>query len=508
MKKSLIYLFSLLCMLTLATSCSDDDEKGGTDEAWKELSKDYTAENLSIGTVSTSGTVSVNATSADKATIALNNVVAGESSVSVDATLTKTETGYAFEGESAATTCNVKVSGTIENGKLTAAISRTLTSALAGTMELNFIPSTGEGLMAQTYAYFNTGNEQMDAMLNGMAAPVLGQLIAQQVESVSVNLGEDGIFSFSFKKVGSSETTVMPPANLAAMINSYLTWFEKDDVLYLASVFDDKFRNGVYLNKGKLEYLKSRILKGMLFDPMRKAESMLFYQVGMPGNPTVYFGDEIGETGWETPCKNEYQNNRNRLHYERLQDEKYDFVQEYYKNLKNIMNIRNQKAATPLVNGASIPLKGVNLIEGGKAAVVYRYNNESDAICVFHNRGYGMQPGERGLDSSVKEIPLEQDGAFGLPNALADGTIYYDALCPANKYKVVVDKNVAKIVNTLGSSIQLGNKGIILLREKGFNGEDYFEEKQDGDKKVRAVSFHGRKTNPHVALANLKYNIR
>ncbi len=281
-----------------------------------------------------------------------------------------------------------------------------------------------------------------------------------------------------------------------------------DDVLYLASVFDDKFRNGVYLNKGKLEYLKSRILKGMLFDPMRKAESMLFYQVGMPGNPTVYFGDEIGETGWETPCKNEYQNNRNRLHYERLQDEKYDFVQEYYKNLKNIMNIRNQKAATPLVNGASIPLKGVNLIEGGKAAVVYRYNNESDAICVFHNRGYGMQPGERGLDSSVKEIPLEQDGAFGLPNALADGTIYYDALCPANKYKVVVDKNVAKIVNTLGSSIQLGNKGIILLREKGFNGEDYFEEKQDGDKKVRAVSFHGRKTNPHVALANLKYNIR
>ena len=42
-------------MLTLVTSCSNDDEKGGTDEAWKELSKDYTAENLSIGTVSTSG---------------------------------------------------------------------------------------------------------------------------------------------------------------------------------------------------------------------------------------------------------------------------------------------------------------------------------------------------------------------------------------------------------------------------------------------------------------------
>lgn len=234
MKKSLIYLFSLLCMLTLVTSCSDD-EKGGTDDAWKEISKDYTSDKLSIGAVSTSGTISVNAASADKATIILNNVVAGESSVSVDATLKKTDAGYAFEGESTATTCNVKVSGTIENGKLTAAISRTLTSALAGTLNLNYIPAPGgKGLMAQAHAHFNTGDAQMDGMLNGMAAPVVGQLIAKEVESVTVNLGEEGTFSFSFKKVGASEETVMPPAKLQEMIKSYLTWYEKENVLYLA----------------------------------------------------------------------------------------------------------------------------------------------------------------------------------------------------------------------------------------------------------------------------------
>lgn len=232
MKKSLIYLFSLLCMLTLVTSCSDD-EKGGTDDAWKEISKDYTSDKLSIGTVSTSGTISVNAASADKATIILNNVVAGESSVSVDATLTKTDAGYAFEGESTATTCNVKVSGTIENGKLTAAISRTLTSSLAGTLNLNYVPSN-DMQIAQAHARFNTGDAQMDAMLNGMAAPVVGQLIAKEVESVTVNLGEEGTFSFAFKKVGASEETVMPPAKLQEMIKSYLTWYEKENVLYLA----------------------------------------------------------------------------------------------------------------------------------------------------------------------------------------------------------------------------------------------------------------------------------
>ena len=71
MKKSLIYLFSLLCMLTLVTSCSDD-EKGGTDDAWKEISKEYTS-GITANGLSTSGTVNVNAASADKATIILNN---------------------------------------------------------------------------------------------------------------------------------------------------------------------------------------------------------------------------------------------------------------------------------------------------------------------------------------------------------------------------------------------------------------------------------------------------
>lgn len=233
MKRGLIYLFSLLCMLTLVTSCSDD-EKSGANDAWKEISKEYSSSDLSLGLVSTSGNVTVNALSADKATFVLNNVVAGESSVSVDAALTKTDKGYAFEGESAGTTCKVKVSGSIEEGKLTMAINRTLTSALAGTLNLNFVPATGESLIAQAYAYFNTGNEQMDAMLNGMAAPMLGDLIAKKVESVAVDLGEDGSFSFSFKKVGDSDITVMPPTKLAEMIKSYLTWFEKDDVLYLA----------------------------------------------------------------------------------------------------------------------------------------------------------------------------------------------------------------------------------------------------------------------------------
>lgn len=235
MKKNLICLFSSLCLLTFVASCNNDDETSVVDDtaALEEISKEYSAETLSLGTLSTSGSVTVNALSSESATLVLSDIIPGESSVTVDAALKKTDTGYTFEGESEAVTCNVNVTGTIEDGVLSVSYDRTVTSSYVNTYDLNYISSNGSTI-AQIYASFDTGDTQMDAVLNGMAAPVLGQLITQQVESVSATFGEDGTFSFSFQKVGSSEATVMPPASLGDMINPYLTWFEKDDVIYLA----------------------------------------------------------------------------------------------------------------------------------------------------------------------------------------------------------------------------------------------------------------------------------
>ena len=44
MKKNLLYLFALICSVSLFTACSDDDEK--TDDSWKAVSATYSAETL------------------------------------------------------------------------------------------------------------------------------------------------------------------------------------------------------------------------------------------------------------------------------------------------------------------------------------------------------------------------------------------------------------------------------------------------------------------------------
>lgn len=281
-----------------------------------------------------------------------------------------------------------------------------------------------------------------------------------------------------------------------------------DDMFLQACQKEPKFAEYVQTNPEKVKLIKAKLLETMLSPAMTKNESMTFFQVGMPGTPTIYAGDELGETGWETSSKNETQDNRNRLHFERLTDDNYAFVKRYHDEMKNIINIRNQKAASALVDGTTIPLTGqkMNGADSGTAAVVYRYNDKTDAICVFHNDGYSKDPESRGVSRTINEIRLEQSdlSKSGLPYALKDGTIYYNALNPKERYKIVTHNNVAKIVNTLGGApIDLNVRGIILLREKGYNGEEYV---RNIDGKA-VVSFRGRAENAHVKLANTRFSI-
>ena len=66
MKKNLLYLFALICSVSLFTACSDDDEK--TDDSWKAVSATYSAETLKLsldGTEVSDQSVKVIANSAE-----------------------------------------------------------------------------------------------------------------------------------------------------------------------------------------------------------------------------------------------------------------------------------------------------------------------------------------------------------------------------------------------------------------------------------------------------------
>lgn len=94
MKKNLLYLFALICSVSLFTACSDDD-----DNSWQELPKgEIKAENVDfqLNGTNTTGTVNFEATSLQSATVGFKNVVDGYSDITVDVTMEK-QGGWFFQ---------------------------------------------------------------------------------------------------------------------------------------------------------------------------------------------------------------------------------------------------------------------------------------------------------------------------------------------------------------------------------------------------------------------------
>lgn len=203
MRKSLMYLFAVICTMGFFTACGDDDDSGSSGN-WQDLSRTYEGKsvNLVLGevTIPVDGkSVVIDASSAEKASITLNNVIPESKSVAIDATLKLADGVYTFTGESAVGDCVVSVNGTVKDGVASVVYGRKISSSIVGDWSLK----TGEGAV---YANIVTGNPQIDG-LAGIVGPVVSQLIWGKVSAVTVDLPEDGIFGVSWRKVGDSEDT-------------------------------------------------------------------------------------------------------------------------------------------------------------------------------------------------------------------------------------------------------------------------------------------------------------
>lgn len=237
-------------------------------------------------------------------------------------------------------------------------------------------------------------------------------------------------------------------------------------------------------NKPKIEKMKAEILEKMLTnnDALNRFRTMWLAMNAMPGAPTMYAGDELGMTGWETFAKNEKQENRNRLPWERLNDQNYSFIKKFNESINAITKIRAKEAASALVNGATVFINAPT----ENSVAFYRYNDKTDAICVIHADPFN--------GGSKQELTTNRLDLSGLPAGLKVGTIYKDALDENVRFKVTNPYEIKRIDNNgnIQENINLHDSGLILLREKDFTGKE--------------LSFKGHIENPNVKLANTKYN--
>ena len=225
--------------------------------------------------------------------------------------------------------------------------------------------------------------------------------------------------------------------------------------------------------------------------------------VALPGNPTLFCGDELLETGSESKAKNVYLQNRNKLHWDRLNNPDYSYVQDYQKELSKIFNLRNDKDLTCLVNGETIFLSPQAPVAEAEAQMkpwyslgLYRYNDKDDAIILINKDGFKpkrncdnkkeytikyINMAESSLDkdslnsygmnrqnaSGNERIVLDEINKFGLPNNLKEGTIFVDALNPENKFIVDETHNLCGYNKTIGKTTgKMTGSVLILKREK------------------------------------------
>lgn len=206
----------------------------------------------------------------------------------------------------------------------------------------------------------------------------------------------------------------------------------------------------------------------MLKPAMSKMEVLMEYLVLLPGNPTLFAGDDLGLTGYDEKSKNVYLQNRSFLNWDMLKDENKKFLKKYNENINSIMGLRSSKKLAPLNSGTPYALKLQPVINRPDTKISGLLRQNADGAMVLSllntsgtNLDSKLPIGE--LDSHVKldKISLGSSrnhgdkGQDGIITGLAVGTEFknYDAR-DKSVYKVVKEGNesVIKRYNTDGST--------------------------------------------------------
>lgn len=168
------------------------------------------------------------------------------------------------------------------------------------------------------------------------------------------------------------------------------------------------------LSAEETEKVCASIHNEMLKPAFAKYKAMLEIMVAAPGNPTIFAGDEYGETGFETPGNNVYQHNRNQIHRGWAVDNNRPEFKAFHEEFVKTFNMRNKACFRPFVDGDTVILN--NITDNNNVSGLYRYDKNSDVITVLNTNGFDNRRAANKVETvSVKNIPVNAD--FSIDNA-------------------------------------------------------------------------------------------
>ena len=178
---------------------------------------------------------------------------------------------------------------------------------------------------------------------------------------------------------------------------------------------------------------------------------MMKFLVALPGMPTLYDGDDMGATGYDTKTKNMYLQGRQRVHDEWAQEgnDLYKaFIKKHKKEFDDIMAVRKKPECNALNNGTPFMLPPQHATNGQICPAILRQSTDGRmAISIFNPTGFvndtdkDYSPQHVRIDSinlnCEEDVPYLHNGTLGRGiQGLKQGTEFVNANNPNDVYYV------------------------------------------------------------------------
>ena len=272
------------------------------------------------------------------------------------------------------------------------------------------------------------------------------------------------------------------------------------------------YKHGLSISKDEQEELKKATLKIVLEPALKKLRGMTEVLNILPGAPTLYAGDDLGATGYESESKNIYLHNRSFIHNEWLNKDNKDFkyIQDHYDRMNGLMKMRGRPELHALndgapflldtqdgkINGEHVDITGI-LRQGTDNSIVISLINPTGLNHDFageYNPGY----------VTLERIDI-QDNGNNSPKALTKG------LTPGTKLYNAENENDTYVVRKFGDAVFI-KRLIIQDNNEEKDGEiilngttlTLYSEPQNNKDKQEHKTLYNKQF--HLAPINNRYN--
>lgn len=220
------------------------------------------------------------------------------------------------------------------------------------------------------------------------------------------------------------------------------------DVTIKAVMTQAEKKHGLSLSQDEKSKLFNATFETILKPGMSKFKSMMGFLVSLPGNPTMFAGDELGMTGYEEKAKNVYIQNRNALKWEWLNDSNKKFINDFYNQMNETMALRERPELKALNDGTPYTLDLHHDVNSdSKVAAILRQSSDGAmAISLFNANNVNLDKEANFIPTHVKldsiSLHTTNNDKVGLKAGLKEGTTFKNADSKdSSVYKVCKDKN-------------------------------------------------------------------